>query len=79
MSWSIKRFFTDQEMVGREGFQRTSKTRANKKVMAIKQWTTCLKKKVYFFLAYFIRFGKRTNFVEETFSIRALFRRENSI
>jgi hypothetical protein len=37
MSWSLKQFFKDQEMVGREDFQRTSKTRANKKVMAIKQ------------------------------------------
>jgi hypothetical protein len=34
------------------------------------------KKKI---LAYFIRFGKRKNFVEVFFSIRALFRRENSI
>jgi hypothetical protein len=37
MSWSIKQFFTDQEMVSWEDFQRTSKARANKKVMAIKQ------------------------------------------
>jgi hypothetical protein len=32
-----------------------------------------------FFFVYFIRFDKRNNFVEEIFSIRALFRRENSI
>jgi hypothetical protein len=32
-----------------------------------------------FFLAYFIRIAKRNNFVEENFSIRTLFRRENSI
>jgi hypothetical protein len=31
------------------------------------------------FCAYFIRFEKRNNFVEDFFSIRALFRRENSI
>jgi hypothetical protein len=31
------------------------------------------------FFAYFIRIAKRNNFVEEFFSIRALFRRENSI
>jgi hypothetical protein len=31
------------------------------------------------FWAYFIRIAKRNNFVEEFFSIRALFRRENSI
>jgi hypothetical protein len=39
MSWSIKQFFNDQDMIGREeeDFLRTSKTRANKKVMAIKQ------------------------------------------
>jgi hypothetical protein len=36
-------------------------------------------KKSLVFWAYFIRFGKRNNFVEEIFSIRALFRRENSI
>jgi hypothetical protein len=32
-----------------------------------------------FFCVYFIRLGKRNNFVEDFFSIRALFRRENSI
>jgi hypothetical protein len=36
-------------------------------------------KNIKYFWAYFIRFGKRNNFVEEFFSIRALFRRENSI
>jgi hypothetical protein len=34
---------------------------------------------VLVFLAYFIRIAKRNNFVEEIFSIRVLFRRENSI
>jgi hypothetical protein len=40
---------------------------------------TCLKKCACFFWAYFIRIAKRNNFVEEFFSIRALFLRENSI
>jgi hypothetical protein len=35
------------------------------------------KKKV--FCAYLIRINKQNNFVQETFSIRALFRQENSI
>jgi hypothetical protein len=43
------------------------------------QWITCLKKCAWFFWAYFIRIAKRNNFVEEIFSIRALFHRENSI
>jgi hypothetical protein len=43
------------------------------------EWTTFLKFFFLVFWAYFIRFGKRHNFVEEFFSIRALFRRENSI
>jgi hypothetical protein len=42
-------------------------------------YPTCLKKFACFFWAYFIRIAKRNNFVEEFFSIRALFRRENSI
>jgi hypothetical protein len=43
------------------------------------KWVTCLKKFACFFWSYFIRNAKRNNFVEEFFSIRALFRRENSI
>jgi hypothetical protein len=43
------------------------------------EWVTCLKKWASFFWAYFIRIAKRNNFVEEIFSIRAHFRRENSI
>jgi hypothetical protein len=42
------------------------------------KWVTCLKKCACFFWACFIRIAKRSNFVEEFFSIRALFRRENS-
>jgi hypothetical protein len=41
------------------------------------QWITCLKKNV--FCAYFVCFEKRNHFVEDFFSIRDLFLRENSI
>jgi hypothetical protein len=43
----------------------------------VNQWQLASKKSLVFW-AYFIRFGKRNNFVEEFFSIQALFRRENS-
>jgi hypothetical protein len=43
------------------------------------QWVTFLKNVLVFFWANFICIAKRNNFVEEFFSIRTLFRRENSI
>jgi hypothetical protein len=43
------------------------------------KWVCFLKQCACFLLAYFIRIAKRYNFVEDFFSFRALFRRENSI
>jgi hypothetical protein len=49
MSWSIKQFVNDQEMVGREDFQRTSKTRANKEVWPL---SNCFSPRMKFFYDY---------------------------
>jgi hypothetical protein len=52
---------------------------SNNKHIQMRNGFVSSKNGLVFFWAYFIRIARRNNFVEENFSIRALFRRENSI